>query len=947
MTLLAPGSSGALTSPDEHAPALRPPSPRRSLLRSDWGVWALFALYPIWWALGLNAFVWTIIPALLGVSIVMSGQKIRAPRGFFLWLGFIVWMLLSATQIDTGGRMAVFLLRASWYVGLTIWMIYLTDKRRVPKTETIVKAVTILWMVSVVGGVLGLLWPFFQFSSPMARIVPGGLLAEDYVRTMVTPGFADVQEIGLGVSPRPKAPYFYTNGWGAAMALLTPFALSTLANRKVGLNRLLVQVMLAVSIIPIIFSLNRGLWLSLTFGIVYAAVRLGARGQVRALAAVVALMVFVVGLVFTTSLGDVASSRVDNAHSDEGRSSLYEETLAKSLDSPIIGFGGPRPQSSFSQGPSLGTHGHLWLVVISQGFVGVFLYFGFAGTLLWTTRSPRTSIGFWGHIVLFIGLTQIFFYGQMPVGIFLTFTGAMVALRESGGPVRSARERWAPSQVVTTEEEPVGGSIFSRSLQKQLSSRSQQPPTGPTPAQLRESAARATLVLDNVVPSLPSASNGNGATPSVASASSTNGATHTGSSTNGASAQPSPMSLPPLEPIDTTDNLVWISSILFAPEAGRQFLRGSTPLRPDQRQINSYLVAPNEHEPTLMLQDHRRAMAKAIHRFHDGMSSKQRLRNAVVPVGARVGALNRFYRGRSKLVANNGIPPNETNSLLVHLTQTLGEDQLLSAITMGPPDRANRKPVIQLLRPNGTVVAFVKVGWDRRTRDLIRNETDWLLNHDHTKIHEFEMPRLLHAGTWRGLELASTAPIPSAYRSGHTLLEPPSTKAFLEVAHLRGTYRRPLIASPFPPLKERQLTGNRAMPAIGRFIERYRDHSIEFGSWHGDFSPWNFSTTRKGFYIIDWEFGASDVPVGFDALHFHLQVQLITLGKPAEEALRIAREKGGALCREMGVAEEELDVVWGCYLIETITRAQFLVKDGKPQRQIDLADAAAAMLREL
>ena len=48
---------------------------------------------------------------------------------------------------------------------------------------------------------------------------------------------------------------------------------------------------------------------------------------------------------------------------------------------------------------------------------------------------------------------------------------------------------------------------------------------------------------------------------------------------------------------------------------------------------------------------------------------------------------------------------------------------------------------------------------------------------------------------------------------------------------------------------------------------------LAFGAWHGDWTPWNMASTAGGLLVWDWERFATGVPVGFDALHYWLQIE--------------------------------------------------------------------------
>ena len=141
----------------------------------------------------------------------------------------------------------------------------------------IVKVMATFWAAVIVGGFVGVLMPNFSFSTPVQAVLPGMLLKDPTVYNFVHPGLADVMHF-LGCGRATQTLFAFTNQWGACAAVLTPFALAALSQLRRGAARRLLGVLLLLSIVPIVVSLNRGLWLALGLGLVYAGVRLAGRG---------------------------------------------------------------------------------------------------------------------------------------------------------------------------------------------------------------------------------------------------------------------------------------------------------------------------------------------------------------------------------------------------------------------------------------------------------------------------------------------------------------------------------------------------------------------------------------------------------------------------------------------------------------------------------------------
>jgi len=219
-----------------------------------------------------------------------------------------------------------------------------------------------------------------------------------FIGAWLQPSFAQVQDI-IGVPvPRPKAPFTYTNEWGSMLALLTPFGFVALYDRRVGFSVKLIRIMMALSVIPAVISLNRGLWLSLGLGVIYAAIRFGVAGEKKLMIQGLWGMVVLVVVLSITPLGGLIATRINTGHSNEDRAGLAVSAIEGAIERPVFGWGAPRPNERNL--PSVGTHGQLWFVTFSHGFLGAV---GFVGTMLslaWHTRRQTSTAGLWVHVVI-------------------------------------------------------------------------------------------------------------------------------------------------------------------------------------------------------------------------------------------------------------------------------------------------------------------------------------------------------------------------------------------------------------------------------------------------------------------------------------------------------------------------------------------------------------------
>ena len=447
-----------------------PPSPRtaptaRSAWRHHWPLSLLFLGLPLWWALGLM----TILPMVM--SLVMARDLLRQrrivlPRGFAVWCIFLVWVLLGALVlwVDAPGaapgggasRFLVFLSRVAWYVASTVAMLWVANRRESElSTRWLFQLLAFLFVVTTAGGYLGLLAPTLEFRSAVEYLLPAGVRANALVKSMVHPQAAEIQAVLGTPAPRPQAPFPFANTWGSVMALSLPFFLVAWVKQGRRWQQVSAPVVLLLASVPIVYSLNRGLWLCLAAGALGLVVIQLFRRRVAPLLVTVAVLVALGGAFVVSPLGNVYQERLAHQHSNERRSELLTQTVKSTVEgSPFVGFGSTRdvqgnflsiaggstPSCKACGVPALGTQGQLWLVIFSQGLVGLalfLLFFGICAARCWRCRSSTETVC--TFILLFYAI-QLSVYDTLNLPFFVIMLTIGVTLREQ----RSRPDATAP-----------------------------------------------------------------------------------------------------------------------------------------------------------------------------------------------------------------------------------------------------------------------------------------------------------------------------------------------------------------------------------------------------------------------------------------------------------------------------------------------------------------------
>jgi ABC-type multidrug transport system fused ATPase/permease subunit len=427
-----------------------PPATRtRHIRRRRWPVsWPLAALllgYPVWWAMGIGELVWTIFAVPMCFQMYRR-RPVRLPPMFWAWGLFLALVAISSVMLNVhaadtipsntgGGNYVAYGLRLLNYVSVTLVMLYVGNlsEAELPRLR-LIRWLSLVFVVTVLGGVAGTVIPNAGYDSPVKRFVPASLQGIDFVQQFTHIGTAQVQP-GLGF-PRPSAPFEYANAWGNNYSmLLVWFVIGWLLLGSTW-RRVLGVALIALSVIPVVYAQNRGVWLGLGLGVGYVALRLALLRRFGVLMGMTALLVVTGAAVLVTPLQSVVTSRLSASHtSNDLRSSLSQQALTVAVGSPIIGYGSTRStigsNKSLAIGKSagcpkcgnrvIGSTGQLWLVLVAQGYVGALLYLGFLGQGVVRYWRDQSLVGIGGTLILLLSIFYTLFYTAVvsPLGLTL------------------------------------------------------------------------------------------------------------------------------------------------------------------------------------------------------------------------------------------------------------------------------------------------------------------------------------------------------------------------------------------------------------------------------------------------------------------------------------------------------------------------------------------------
>lgn len=278
---------------------------------------------------------------------------------------------------------------------------------------------------------------------------------------------------------------------------------------------------------------------------------------------------------------------------------------------------------------------------------------------------------------------------------------------------------------------------------------------------------------------------------------------------------------------------------------------------------------------------------------------------------------------------------SRAESIETHLSDRLGTGVRVGVL-LGTR-RPNQKPVLQLFGRDGRVLGYAKIGHNDLTAGLVRREAAALAEVHSRSLHSFRAPELLHHGQWTGLEVLVMSALTSNPRRRVT----PAARiaAMREVARLGGTTAAPLADTRFwARLRadaERlclEPVGPRLLGAADALERVHATDQVELGSWHGDWGGWNMGLDDSGvLQLWDWERFDTQVPLGFDALHF--AVQGLRPGRrdaAADEEMLVASVPD--VLTQLGVPQHQQGLTLRLYLLEMAARyVDALTRSDTPQ----------------
>lgn len=341
------------------------------------------------------------------------------------------------------------------------------------------------------------------------------------------------------------------------------------------------------------------------------------------------------------------------------------------------------------------------------------------------------------------------------------------------------------------------------------------------------------------------------------------------------------------------------------PESLRM-LRGDADL--NGTMLERYAVVPDFVNPRVLLPlcGSEAALGVALAQHASGAASPfVRVAARGLHLANRMGLAPLLLRHRVT-VAGSGADQRETR-LHEFLAEVIGRRDFVTSMRIAPR-RPNGKPVVQAISDDGTVLAYAKFGCEALTRRLVRHEAEVL---DELAVltsgSPLKVPRVLFSGAWRGIEALVLNPLVGQRLQVRSVSDLPvemaialaelRERSFAELGNSACWHR--LAAQLEQVMMSLDEQSRRTLVMAREKIEdRWAGVNLPLGQCHGDWIPPNMSVARDGSYNLwDWELSEGDTPLGIDAMHFILQMELRSCRSAPATARRLCSLGREALLR--------------------------------------------------
>ena len=358
----------------------------------------LILLFPLWWVLGMEQFIWFIAVVLIFIQFcIYNKAKFRINIITLVFIFFLFVYGISFFSITEKMRYITYFRNLSTY--LTAFMILTITWNVIEKwwqIEKLLKAVVVVMLIASIVGVLGFSFDLFriQFKSLTGYFMPDIIAKTGYgsVISSRNIGFYN-WFMGIGTYFRVSSFFLYSTMFSSTLAITLPVVLF-LVNINKGLTRMFYTVSFSVIFLALILTTGRVAIMAFFVGyIIFRFILI----KSFAIKSSILLVIFIISSSFLIWLEQTGFlyqiidlllySRGEG--SANARSKIYSQTFDSFLERPIFGWGTERDAKGLAY--PLGSHSYYLGTLYKQGIAGLTLFITIL-VLIWNKLKVKVYL---------------------------------------------------------------------------------------------------------------------------------------------------------------------------------------------------------------------------------------------------------------------------------------------------------------------------------------------------------------------------------------------------------------------------------------------------------------------------------------------------------------------------------------------------------------------------
>ncbi len=365
----------------------------------------LLVLLPVWWALGVDQFIWMAggVWAALKMSVLKQG-RIRLPATLILLACFLGAQLISALFIVEPTRYITFARTFGAYVAaFCIALVLVNEVQSVRQIKLVLRTLIGVMALMAVLGFLAEIRVFRPvYTAPFALVLPASLKNTDYGTFLTLRHMGNSTWFSLfGNYYRLSVFFLYPTGYAPALMFTIPLALFAFwrANRFAKLFWIGLLALLGFNLA---FTTGRVAIVALILGGAYFAWTAWSASRWRAISHLLVVTIavaFAIGLIgWVVGEGQLPSAiptlyedfvLARGAGSLNDRTDIYTATIENAVERPVFGWGTERDLPTLTLYPA-GSHDYYLAVIYKYGIVGLMI-FAALWIILWRETRPPSS----------------------------------------------------------------------------------------------------------------------------------------------------------------------------------------------------------------------------------------------------------------------------------------------------------------------------------------------------------------------------------------------------------------------------------------------------------------------------------------------------------------------------------------------------------------------------